>query len=95
MITIGPTPIILDIILIVPIWDGAVIGGINSTPITISIGVIIDQVIITRSTIMAINEAINGIVMVNTVGTVNDRVTTHANGDGKLIIMTDGMGKGN
>jgi hypothetical protein len=81
----------MSIILTVLIWDGAVTGDINTTTIAISTGVNIDQVIIPRSTIMAINEAINGIAMVNTVGTAIGRATMGANGDGKLIIMTGGI----
>ena len=95
MTTIDPTPIIIpDIILIVPIWDGAVIGGI--TTITISIGATISRVIITKTTPMAINGAINVTAMVNTIETIIGGVTMYANGDDKLIVRTGGkVGRAN
>jgi hypothetical protein len=82
---IGPTPIIIqDIILTVLISDGAVIAGITTTRI-ISIGATNEQVIIIKNTIMVINEAINGIATVNTVVTIVGKVIIHANGGDKLI----------
>jgi hypothetical protein len=91
---IGPTPIIIqDIILTVLISDGAVIAGI--TIINHSIGATKDQVIIARTTIMAINEAINGIATVNTVVTIVGKVTIHANGGDKLIARRGGHEKVN
>lgn len=87
--TISPTPIIIpNIILTVPIWDGAVTRDINITTIIISIGVTIDQVIITKATLMAINETINVVATVNTMEAINGRVTMDANGDDKLIVRT-------
>jgi hypothetical protein len=91
--TIGPTLIIPDIILIVLIGDGAVIGDIIITVTTtiISMGVIIDQVIITKTTTMAINAAINVEAMVNTMETVIGRVTMDPACDDKLIARTGGQ----
>jgi len=96
MTTIDPTPIIiLDIILIVLIWDGAVIGDINIIT-SISIGVTIDQVIIIKTTLMAINEAINVTATVSTIETIIAGVTMDTNGDDKLIIRTGGkVGRAN
>ncbi len=89
MTTIGPTPITIpDIIQTVLIWDGAVIGGI--TTLTISIGATISRVIITKTTPMAINEAINVTDMVSTIETIIGGVTMDANGDDKLIVRTGG-----
>ncbi|MEE8207105.1 MAG: hypothetical protein V3T82_09160 [Nitrospinaceae bacterium] len=95
MTTIDPTPIIIpDIILNVPIWDGAVIGGI--TTLTISIGATISRVIITKTTPMAINGAINVTAMVSTIETIIGGVTMDANGDDKLIVRTGGkVGRAN
>jgi len=91
---IGLTPIIIqDIILTVLISDGAVIGGI--TIINHSIGATKDQVIIARTTIMDINEAINGIATVNTVVTIVGKVIIHANGGDKLIARRGGHEKVN
>ncbi len=89
MTTIGPTPIIPNIILTVLIWAGAVIGGINIT--TINIGVTINQVIITKNTTMAINVAINVAVTGTTAETIIGRVTMNANGGDKLIVRTGGQ----
>lgn len=87
--TISTTPIVIpNIILTVPIWDGAVTRDINITTIIISIGVTIDQVIITKATLMAINETINVVATVNTMEAINGRVTMDANGDDKLIVRT-------
>ncbi len=95
MTTIDPTPIIIpDIILNVPIWDGAVIGGI--TTITISMGATISRVIITKTTPMAINGAINVTAMVSTIEIIIGGVTMDANGDDNLIVRTGGkVGRAN
>lgn len=88
-----PTSIIPDIILIGPTWDGVAIQGINNATITISIGVTI-EVIIRKTTIMAINEAINGVAMVDTIETIIARIAMDANGGDELIVRTGGpMGR--
>ena len=52
------------------------------------------QVIITKATTMAINEAINGVATVDTIETIIARVAMDANGGDELIVRTGGpMGR--
>ena len=89
---IGPTPIILDIILIVPIWDGAVTGDTNLiTTTTITIGGTIDQGIIIKDTPMAINGTTSVTITENTIEATIGGVTMDAKGDDKLIVWIDGQ----
>ncbi len=94
---ISPTPIIIpDIILIVPIWDGAVTRGINITTTTITIGGTIDQVIIIKDTPMAINGTTSVTITENTIETITGVATRDANCDDKLIVRTGGkVGRAN
>ncbi len=86
MTTIGPTPTITpDIIQIVLIWDGAVITGIDIITIR-SIGVSIDQGIITKATIIIIGEAIDVGTTVTTEESIINRVTIEANGGVSSIV---------
>jgi len=92
--TISRIPIIPDIIRAVLIWDGAVIQG-TIIITSIGIGTTIDQVIITN-TIMAIDEDINRVAMVDTIGTITGRATVEANGFDKLNARNGGqMGRVN
>ena len=76
-----------DIIQIVLIWDGAVITDIDIITIR-SIGVSIDQGIITKATIIIIGEAINVGTTVTTEESIINRVTIDANGGVSSIVWT-------
>ena len=91
MTTIGPTPTITpDIIQIVLIWDGAVITGIDIITIR-SIGVSIDQGIITKATIIDIIEDINVVITVTTEESIINRIVIDAIGGVSSIVWTDGQ----
>lgn len=85
--TIRPTThiIIPDTTPAALIYDGAVIEDITTT----IIGVTIDQVVITKTTSTAINEAINVAATVNTIEITIGMVTMDADCDGKLIVRAD------
>jgi len=93
--TISHIPIIPDIIRAVLIWDGAVIQG-TIIITSIGIGTTIDQVIIITNTIMASDEDINRVAMVDTIETITGRANVEANGFDKLIDRNGGqMGRVN
>lgn len=84
IILIGPTPTIIQgITPIALIWSGVVIRDIDITTI-INIGIITDQGITTKGTIMVTNETINEVTKAAVIGNTIGKIIIDSNGCDKF-----------